>query len=107
VSVNLNVPWLTFIGGCSVTLSLAVLEPLRATDVGDTEQVECGGPPLQLSATFPLKLLTDASAMAYVATWPAGIVCDEGVTFRLKSVTEKLSVTGGAARYVALPAWVA
>jgi hypothetical protein len=62
VIVRLNVPRLTFIGAFSVRLTLAVLEPLRATEVGDTEQVECGGPPLQLSATFPLKLFTDASA---------------------------------------------
>jgi hypothetical protein len=46
----------------SVRITLAVLELLRATDVGDTEQVERAGPPLQLSATFPLN--PDGSVLA-------------------------------------------
>jgi hypothetical protein len=36
----------------------------RVSELADNVQVECGGPPLQLNATAPLKLSIDVSVTA-------------------------------------------
>jgi hypothetical protein len=53
VIVNLAVPFV-FV----VTEILAELEPVRATEVGDTLHVEFAGPPVQPSVTVPEKPFT-------------------------------------------------
>jgi len=76
---------------------VAELEPLRATETGDTMHVDFGGPPVQPSVTVPEKPFTAFRAAEYTAVCPDETVCDDGVTVRLKSLTEKLCETGVAA----------
>jgi hypothetical protein len=88
---------LTFCGGCGFTEIVAEAEPLRATEAGDTLHVEFGGAPVQLRVTVPEKPFAAFRAAEYTAVCPDGMVCDDGVTVRLKSVTEKLCETVVAA----------
>ena len=53
VIVNVDVPFVF-----AATEILAELEPVRATEAGDTLHVDFGGPPVQPSVTVPEKPFT-------------------------------------------------
>ena len=71
----------------TVTLAFAVSgEPDSVTDVGVMAQVVFAGPPLQLSATVPVKPLAGVTVIVYDAFLPV-TVADPGETDTVKSTT--------------------
>jgi hypothetical protein len=69
----------------SVTVAVAVLDPLSITDDGETVHVAAAGAPVQLHVTVPLKLFTGAAVTVKFAGFPAAIVALGGAADMLKS----------------------
>ena len=71
----------------TVTVAFAVVvAPGSVSGLGDTAQVAPAGPPAQFSDSVPEKPFTAATVTVKFAFLPT-IVCDEGETAMVKSVT--------------------
>jgi hypothetical protein len=69
------------------TVAVTVVAPFSATELGVITQVEFGGAPAQLRATFPAMPPSDATEIVKTAVCPEGIVSEAGEADIVKSCT--------------------
>jgi hypothetical protein len=66
VKVNVKVPCVTLLLGVRVTFDVTA-PPCKLSTEGETEHWEFGGPPEQLSATFPVRPPIGVRVIVYAA----------------------------------------
>jgi hypothetical protein len=76
------------------------VEPLRATDCGETEHVDGIGAPVQVRAMVPLNPLFGVTCKSYVALCPALIVA---VVKQLPPTGQLVPVAAAMAKSVPIP----
>jgi len=78
-------------------------EPLRLTTLGEIEQVEFAGAPLQVRDTFPVRPPIAVSVIWNIPWCPEGMVWDAGAAVMVKLPTDSVTVTAAdvlAAKFV-------